>query len=152
MPKITMLIGIPGVGKSTWIKDNSKPDDVVISADYFVDMEAARINSTYDVVVKTYFKQAEVLMLTLLRTAIAQDRDLIWDQTNTTAKTRRKKINKVPLYYEKHAVVFKTPEPEEHARRLDRPGKTIPKFVLERMAKQFEFPTPAEGWDSITEI
>jgi gluconate kinase len=48
------------------------------------------------------------------------------------------------------AVVFRTPEPEEHSRRLaSRPGKVIPDHVLQSMVSTFEIPTEEEGFDEI---
>jgi predicted kinase len=65
--------------------------------------------------------------------------------------TRAKKIRMLPSYY-KIAVVFKTPEPEELARRLaSRVGKNIPQEVMETMIRQLaaEPPTKEEGFDEI---
>jgi len=79
----------------------------------------------------------------------ANNKDVIWDQTNLTAKSRAAKLKMLPDYY-KIAVVFKTPDAEEHARRLaSRPGKSIPEGVLRSMAANLELPTEAEGFQEI---
>ena len=52
--------------------------------------------------------------------------------------------------YEHIAVVFKTPEPEELARRLaSRPGKNIPAHVMRSMIDNFEMPTLDEGFTQV---
>jgi gluconate kinase len=75
--------------------------------------------------------------------------DVIWDQTSTTVKSRMKKFNTLPKY-EHIAVVFKTPDAEELARRLaSRPGKNIPDNVMRTMINGFEMPTEEEGFKEI---
>jgi gluconate kinase len=52
--------------------------------------------------------------------------------------------------YEHIAVVFKTPEKEELARRLaSRPGKNIPEHVMRSMIENFDVPTEDEGFKEI---
>jgi predicted kinase len=76
-------------------------------------------------------------------------KDIIWDQTSLTEKSRIRKFNMLPDY-EHIAVVFKTPEPEELARRLtSRPGKNIPDGVMKSMIRGFQMPTEAEGFTQV---
>jgi len=52
--------------------------------------------------------------------------------------------------YEHIAVVFRTPEPAELARRLaSRPGKHIPKNVIDSMIYNWDEPTEDEGFTEI---
>ena len=76
-------------------------------------------------------------------------KDIIWDQTSTTLASRARKFNMLPDY-EHIAVVFRTPESEELAKRLaSRPGKNIPDYVVRTMIDGFEMPTLAEGFIEI---
>ena len=76
-------------------------------------------------------------------------KDIIWDQTSTTVKTRARKFNMLPDY-EHIAVVFKTPEADELALRLaSRPGKHIPDHVMRSMIDHFEMPDEEEGFREI---
>jgi predicted kinase len=76
-------------------------------------------------------------------------KDIIWDQTSTTVKSRARKFNMLPDY-EHIAVVFKTPEHKELMRRLmSRPGKTIPDHVVASMIASWEEPTVEEGFKEI---
>ena len=75
--------------------------------------------------------------------------DVIWDQTNTTIASRRRKFATLPGY-EHIAVVFKTPEKEELDRRLaSRVGKNIPDHVMHSMIEGFDIPTEDEGFTEI---
>jgi predicted kinase len=78
-------------------------------------------------------------------------RDIIWDQTSTTVKSREKKFCMLPDY-EHIAVVFKTPEHKELMRRLISrwdAGKIIPEHVIASMIASFEMPTEEEGFEEI---
>jgi hypothetical protein len=79
------------------------------------------------------------------------NRDIIWDQTSTTVKSREKKFRMLPDY-EHIAVVFKTPEHTELMRRLISrwdSGKIIPEHVIASMIASFEIPTEEEGFKQI---
>jgi gluconate kinase len=79
----------------------------------------------------------------------ANNLDVIWDQTSTTLASRRRKFNALPNY-EHIAVVFKTPDADELARRLaSRPGKNIPDDVMRSMIDGFDMPTEDEGFKEI---
>ena len=70
--------------------------------------------------------------------------DIIWDQTSTTKASRAKKIRMLPEYHA-IAVVFLTPDRGELDVRLSgRPGKHIPKNVVDSMINGFEMPTEEE--------
>lgn len=150
MNKVYMLIGVPGVGKSTWIKSQDWTAGLpVISSDRFIDEHAASVGKTYNEVFKEYAPIAMRLMDNQARVCHANSVDCIWDQTNTSAKSRKSKLA-ILSNYEKIAVVFRTPEKEEHERRLaSRPGKAIPDHVMRSMIENFEEPTEEEGFKEI---
>jgi predicted kinase len=80
------------------------------------------------------------------------NRDVVWDQTSTTIKSRKSKLATLPDYH-KIAIVFPTPDREELNRRLaGRVGKDIPKYVVDSMINNFEVPTRDEGFDEIWTI
>jgi len=149
MPKCYQLIGVPGSGKSTWVKNQDwTPACFYISTDKWVEIFAREVGRTYNEVFDTFMDTAIELMSKEVRVAEQFDTDVIWDQTNTTVKSRAKKFRMLPGY-EHIAVVFATPDPLEHARRLDRPGKKIPENVLKSMIEGFEMPTLEEGFKEI---
>ena len=149
MPKVYVLVGVPGAGKSTWVANQDWAKDCVyVSSDRHVDEYAASVGKTYNEVFKDYASTAVRMMLDDVVAAREAGKDIIWDQTSVNVKSRKKKFSMLPDY-EHIAVVFATPDPEEHARRLDRPGKHIPKEVLDSMIKNFEMPNEEEGFKEV---
>jgi predicted kinase len=150
MPKCYQLIGVPGSGKSTWASCQEWSEGIVyVSTDEFVEDYAKSVGSTYSEVFADYMPKAVDLMCAKIIRAREEGKDIIWDQTSTTIKSRTRKFNMLPDYYH-IAIVFKTPDEEEHQRRLaTRPGKVIPEAVLFDMVWNFEMPTEDEGFKEI---
>jgi predicted kinase len=148
--KCYQLIGVPCAGKSTWIKNQDWAKDIpVVSTDNFVEAYAKEQGKTYNEVFKDYMPIAVRLMANQALVCQANGLDVIWDQTSTTVNSRRKKFNTLPDY-EHIAVVFKTPDADDLARRLaSRPGKNIPDQVMRSMIDGFEMPTEDEGFKEI---
>jgi predicted kinase len=145
-----MLIGVPAAGKSTWLAQQDLSHAVIISSDDIIQARADSQGKTYDQVFKKEVKSATTEMMANLRAAVEADKDVIWDQTNVTAAARAKKLAFIPDTYEKVAVFFRTPDAQEHARRLaSREGKNIPWNVIASMKSQLEAPTAEEGFDKI---
>lgn len=150
-----MLIGVPGSGKSTWIQNQF--EDVVkeltthvASTDDYIEYIAKSQWKTYDEVFKDNIKEAEKRMYKNVASAVEDEYDIIWDQTNLTRKSRAKKLIMIPDHYIKIAQFFPVPEMNELARRIEsRPGKTIPAKVLQSMIENIEFPCVSEGFHQI---
>jgi predicted kinase len=150
MPKCYQLIGVPGSGKSTWVSNQEWAKDcIVVSTDEFVEDYAREVGSTYSEVFDDYMPKAVSLMADKVKWAREAGKDIIWDQTSTTIKSRERKFRMLPNY-EHIAVVFKTPETDELNRRLSsRPGKVIPLEVIKNMLDNYEVPDNAEGFAEI---
>ena len=150
MSKCYQLIGVPGSGKSTWITTQEWAKDcVVVSTDEFVEAYAKQQGKTYNEVFDAYMNLAVQLMADKVVKARQSGKDIIWDQTSMSIKSRKRKFQMLPDY-EHIAVVFKTPDPDELKRRLNsRPGKNIPDHVMKSMMKSFDIPTVEEGFKEI---
>jgi predicted kinase len=150
MPKCYQLIGVPGSGKSTWIKNQDWTENcVVVSTDEFVEDYAKECGSTYSEVFNDYMPTAVKLMANKVIHSCEAGKDIIWDQTSTTLASRARKFNMLPDY-EHIAVVFKFLPKEELVKRLNsRPGKEIPWAVIDSMIIGFEPPTEEEGFKEI---
>ena len=151
MPKLYMLIGVPGSGKSTWAMNQrwDISNTVFASTDKFVEQYATGEGKTYNEVFESFMPEAINLMNQEVIIARKQGKDVVWDQTNITVKSRKKKFNMLPEY-EAIAVVFDTPEWEVLDKRLKgRPGKVIPRRVVYQMIEHLQVPTEAEGFKEI---
>lgn len=150
MPKCYQLVGVPGSGKSTWVDTQSWALTCAkVSTDKWVEIYAKEVGKTYDQVFTDFMPTAVELMAKEVIAAREMGRDIIWDQTSVNIKSRKRKFNMLPDYYH-IAVVFKTPDGAELARRLAaRPGKNIPDSVMKSMIYNFEMPTEEEGFKEI---
>ncbi|WP_353479903.1 ATP-binding protein [Haliscomenobacter sp.] len=153
MSKCYQLIGVPGSGKSTWIRNQIWALGLtIVSTDAFVEAYAEQQGQTYNKVFEDYMPQAVDLMAQQVVFAREHGHSVIWDQTSTTVASRRKKFHMLPDY-EHVAVVFGTPEPAELARRLaGRPGKSIPDHVMLSMLQNLKEPTLEEGFQEIWHV
>lgn len=150
MPRCYQLIGVPGSGKSTWIKNQIWALGLtVVSTDNFVEDYAQSQGKTYSEVFDEYMPTAVDLMSKVVIHAREHGHDIIWDQTSTIEKSRARKFRMLPDY-EHIAIVFATPDADELAKRLaSRPGKNIPDHVMRSMIEGFEMPTEEEGFKEI---
>jgi len=142
-----ILAGVPGAGKSTWIKNQTWALGLtVVSTDAFVEDYARAQGKTYSEVFEDYMPIAIELMLDQVVRAREHNHDIIWDQTSTTVKSRKKKIDMLPDY-QKVAVIFRTPPLDELIRRIDsRVGREIPTKIVLDMIEGWEEPTHEEGF------
>lgn len=150
MPKCYQLVGVPASGKTTWVQAQDWAKDCVyVSTDKYVEQYAESVGKTYSDVFDEFMPQAVNLMCQDVIVARSQNKDIIWDQTSTTVKSRLRKFNMLPDY-EHVAVVFAIPEQQElHRRLLSRPGKDIPDHVIDSMIAGFDMPTEEEGFKEI---
>lgn len=158
MPNFYMLVGAPGSGKSTWTRNFlSKTSDeyVIISSDDII-VEWGKLldpNMTYsDAFKKVDFKEVQKELNVRLMSAIADMKNIIWDQTNLTSKSRKGRVSRIPKVYDKTCVVFKIENDELFKRlenRAQQEGKRIPEKVVNDMIATFEEPSKSEGFDRI---
>ena len=153
MPKCYQLIGVPGSGKSTWVKNQIWALGLsVVSTDNFVEAYANQQGKTYSEVFKVYMPIAVRLMANQAEICRANGVDVIWDQTSTTIASRARKFNMLPDY-EHIAVVFRTPDTNVLKERLaSRPGKEIPWEVVQAMIDNWDEPYEEEGFKEIWRV
>lgn len=155
MPKCYQLVGVPGAGKSTWTKSQQWILGMeYVSTDHHVEVYAKEQGKTYSEVFTDYMPRAVELMAEEVVAARTAGRDIIWDQTSTSVKSRARKFAVLPDYWH-IAVVFKTPEHKELVRRLTsryNSGKIIPEHVVQGMIDNWEDPTLEEGFKEIWRV
>jgi predicted kinase len=150
MPNAYIMVGVPGSGKSSWIRAQKWSSDCTyVSTDFHVEQYAKEKGKTYSEVFDEFMTTAVELMISDVKNAMELNQDIIWDQTSTTIATRRRKFNMLENY-RMIAVVMKTPPMDELKQRLaSRPGKIVPDFVVQHMIDNFEMPTEQEGFDEV---
>jgi predicted kinase len=153
MPKCYQLIGVPAAGKSTWINSQNWIGGMeYVSTDHHVHAYAKEQGKTYKEVFKDYMPTAVDLMAEEVVAARTAGRDVLWDQTSTTVKSRARKFNMLPDY-EHIAVVFTTPAIAVLKERLaNRVGQPIPWEVVQGMIASWEEPTEEEGFKEIWRV
>lgn len=153
MSELVMLVGIPTSGKSTYVEKLKKldywKDAVVLSTDSYIEKEAKRMGLTYNQVFDDVIDNATRELELQLTMAKDKGKNLIYDQTNLTIKSRRKKLSKLPSFYRRGVVYFEVSLEEALKRNKTREGKFIPESILKRMYHQFEVPTISEGFDYV---
>lgn len=143
MKEMTILVGLPRAGKSTWIEENKTDKDVVVSAD------ALR----YLVYNHKFWTEGEPLMWSvrgiLLNMLMQQGKDLIIDETNTTVN-RRKPLIDLAMKYGYYVTVVRLETTEEEClKRAYAENNPNLAEVIKRQAKQIEEPSLDEGIDII---
>lgn len=158
MSTLYVLVGLPGSGKSTWIKDFAKTSTkefYVASTDDIIELIASEQKKTYADVWQSNIDHATKKMNNDVIQAIKAKKDVIWDQTNMTAGKRQSILSKFPKEYHKIAVVFSVENEELNARLHKRhleTGKFIPPHVITNMQKTYQEPTEKEGFNVIIHV
>ena len=153
MNTLYLLVGVPGAGKSTWVKNqNWTKYCAYVSSDYYVEKFAQKLNRSYSEVFEDVIPRAIRLMNRAVIRAKNNNQDIIWDQTSVTIKTRARKI-RMFSDYRIIAVVFTTPPLEElYSRLKQRSEKHIPQRVIHQMLEHWQDPTLEEGFSEIWHI
>ncbi len=153
-PFVIVLVGVPLVGKSTFIKENFE-GTTVISRDEIV-MEVSESRNYTEAWKKVDQKKVDRLLIERLNESNKEKRNVIIDMTNLTVKSRVSKLNLFSKDYFKVAVIFPVLSNEEFERRNEErkvnENKFIPLFVVKNMINSYEVPTSKEGFDKIVKV
>jgi predicted kinase len=156
MPECVFLCGIPCSGKSTFVNKLKKipfwENAVVLSTDAYIEKQAQRCGLTYNQIFDDVIDNATRELELEFIMAKDMGKNLIWDQTNLSRKTRKKKLSKLPSLYARGVIYFDVTLEEALRRNENREGKYIPKSVLKRLYHQLEVPTLEEGWDYVEKV
>ena len=156
-PICTVMVGLPGLGKSTLIERMNKSEAFIYSTDTEIERRCAVNGWTYDQGFIEFIEPATKYMNEQLDIAVRSRQDIIWDQTNLGVGKRRKIINRMKQAGYQVRCVCIVPaasnsiaESRWKCRLANRPGKTIPQNILTNMIESFTMPTLDEGFDMIT--
>lgn len=149
---ITILIGIPCSGKSTWV-ENNRTNETLISRDNVV-MELCDVED-YDYCHKETIRTADLEYNNRLNLAIKNREDIIVDRTNLRKKSRLSILGRIPKSYYVKAVVFEHDLFIVLERNLERKkeiNKYIPLNIIEKMIETSQAVELEEGFDEIVTI
>ncbi len=157
MSTCTVMVGLPGTGKSTRVRDlvTVNPDAFVYSTDNLIEEWAKGQGWTYDFAFAKYIDKATSEMNRMLDVAIRERMDIVWDQTNTGTKKRDKIVRRMRnAGYTVNCECIRPPLNEDEMydwldRLRNRPGKTIPDTVMSSMMENYTIPSVEEGFDAV---
>lgn len=137
IPILIMPVGVPGAGKSTWIKAQ-KGFEVVCP-------DEIRKELTGNISDQSQNARVWQIASERIIEALRNGKNAILDATNTTTKGRTQFLEKIPkdIIYQKQAIVFNV-SPEDAKKRIKKDiedGKdrsNVPDDVIDRMYKQFK--------------
>jgi predicted kinase len=150
-PELVVMVGLPGSGKSTIIRQRYA-NHTIVSSDDIIEKAAAEAGKTYNDVFKDNIGRATMGMKIAFKEAVKNNENIVWDQTNLSKKKRRGILQQIPDHYRVVAVVFILPERVRSERAAQRTGKSIPDHVMKSMTKSYNPVTKDEGFDKIIEI
>ena len=140
MHKLGIMCGVPGSGKSTWLKNN-KEDALVISRDA-IRFQLVKENEEYFSKEKQVFKTFIKTIQDAINSNITPY-EIFVDATHITKISRDKLLNSLDLSnVEKVIVYVRHPlESEAIRRNAKRTGRArVPENVIHQMYKNFERP------------
>ena len=154
-PLLVMLVGLPGSGKSTAagrlvsaIRSQGRACEIV-GTDACLETEAVRRGLSYARIFADAEQRdlANALMWKQAKEAVCKRISVVWDQTNLTLITRRRRLRLFPADYLRIAAVMPTAADEAWARNLARgPERAVPAGAFRRMQAEFCRPSREEGF------
>lgn len=140
-PTVTFLVGLPGVGKSTYVANGHVPGEV-ISSDLIIEDFAKMENLSYNDAWRKYIEKADGILKERFTDAVKRGVDVVIDQTNLTAKARRGRQSYFKNYNHRAVILFNDFSQLEQIlqNRADKTGKRISKDLVYQMATTLSLP------------
>lgn len=146
MPKLIVMVGLPGSGKSYIAKKLSESNNntVVFSSDNY------RLRVCGDENCQDRNQEVFTLLYKELREALVEGKECIFDATNVTRKDRARIFNQIRgiSNVEVIAYVMRTTINECLKRDVER-DRTVGDEVIHKFVKRYEFPQRFEGFSEI---
>jgi len=154
MPCFTMLCGVPASGKTRFARFflEANPNTVLISSDACVEEIARAEGLSYQQSYAAHAAKVADLIRARASDAMANDLDVLWDQTNLTREKRADILALVPARYRRIAMAFEAPQSvlaERHAQRELSNPREIPAAALAGQQAIYLRPDTSEGFDEV---
>ena len=141
-PIFTMLVGVPGSGKTSYAESIIDENTVHLSSD------AIRKEIYGDENCQEDHNRVFHIMHERTLYALKNGYNVIYDATNISRKSRRSILDKLPTYVIKNCIIVWVPVEHCIIRDSER-DRTVGKEVIMSVLKRFEAPFYDEGFDSI---
>lgn len=147
--EVILLIGPPGVGKSTWLQNAGLYAHVVCSTDDIFERKGADQGMSYNEAFRHFsFKEVESTFKNRMKAAANAGESVVVDRTNLTKKSRAKTLAHFDETYHRVFVLFEFSDRAALDERLEKrsveQGKTIGKKVVDDMLAMYQEPTSDE--------
>lgn len=146
MATLFIMCGVPGVGKSTWAKENVPKDAVYVSRDE-VRFSILQPNDTYFAKEKEVFNE----FINRIKAGLAAGKNVYADATHLNSSSRNKLMNAVGRgNWDFQALVFTASLEDCLIRNSKRNGRAyVPEDSLVEMYHKFSIPTKREGFSEV---
>jgi predicted kinase len=134
--KVTLMSGLPGSGKDTWLARH-RPELPVVSLD----------DLRVELAVNATDNQGEVIQAAResCREHLRSERDFAFNGTNIVRQTRKRWIDLFADYGARVEVVYLEPSLPVIFQQNERRGKPVPTQVIQHLVEKLEPPTRAEA-------
>lgn len=146
MPTFIMMVGLPGSGKSTIVRDIKEkypPVEVFSSDEYRQKLCGDENDQTKNELVFTTLYKDLIDAITL------RGANVIFDATNISRKDRKRALDKVRHLAIKKIAYFIDTDFRECIDRDASRERSVGPHVIEKFIRRFEFPQKFEGFDDI---
>lgn len=152
---VTLMCGLPGSGKSTWVAKKENHDCFRVSRDEALMNLAIDKTKNFQINYNEAWriidqKEVDKELQRLFKEAKEYD-NVIVDMTHMSKKSRRRSLSHFGKDYKKECIVFLTDLPTVYLTNEKRCGKIIERDVVDRMMRSF-YPPTLEEFDDIKYI
>lgn len=136
---VTLMSGLPGSGKDTWIRDHL--DLPVVSLDDLREELDAGPTGDQGAVIQAARERA--------REHLRRGQDFVWNATNLTRDLRRRLIDLFAAYHARVRIVAVEAPYREIFRQNRARAARVPEKVIERMSGRWELPDATEAHEVV---
>jgi predicted kinase len=152
--KLYLMCGIPGSGKSYWIRENTSGNDVAVISRDEIRFSVLSDDDEY------FSREHTVWRLYVTKAQEALDnptiKDVVLDATHLNEASRKKILNALTINKEKVSIcsiVMMTPLDVALMRNSKRKGRSyVPERAIRNMYDSFTLPKEDEGFDIIYRV